>query len=70
MADIHYALKQESARYCLTNLSEAHLAQLSKAKDTAHKSVSLERKFTLNSPFDSLIVLFLFNLVLAKFDGK
>lgn len=46
MAETHDALKQEAARYGLTNLSEAHLAQFSKAKDTAARLVgSVPRDF-------------------------
>jgi hypothetical protein len=39
MAETHDALKQEAARYGLTNLSEPHLAQFSKAKVTAARLV-------------------------------
>lgn len=46
MAETHDALKQEAARYGLTNLSETHLAQFSKAKDTATRLVgSVPRDF-------------------------
>jgi hypothetical protein len=40
MAEEHDALTQEAARYGLTNLSEQHVAEFSKAKATAARFVS------------------------------
>ena len=44
MADEHDALKQEAACYGLTNLSEQHLAEFSKAKATAARFVNSVRR--------------------------